>query len=259
MRKDVKSMKRSGIIGGLMAAAALTLLAGLAFGPGNRPAAAQTGDIIQPTVNVSGEGRVSAKPDMAIVSAGVSARGSSVAEAMDQANQAIDRVRASLQANGIAERDIQTSSISVSPQYSRSTGPDAPPQIVGYQASQQLQIRIRDINAIGKVIDDAAAAGGDLFTLSGLRFTIADPTSLQSQAREQAMAKARAKAEELARLGGLTLGSPIAINEGAEPPTPVLIARSTEFAAPAAAPAPTGVSAGELEIVVTVQVSYAAR
>jgi uncharacterized protein YggE len=250
-------MKQKVIIIGLVVAVGILSVAGLFRDRGGPLANAQTGGAVQQTVNVSGEGSVFAKPDMAIVSAGVSARGSSVAEAMNLANQAIDRVRTAVRNNGIDERDIQTSSISVSPQYSSRASGDAPPQIVGYQASQQLQIKVRDINIVGKVIDDAAAGAGDQFTLQGLRFTIADPTALQSQAREQAMAKAKAKAEELARLGGLTLGPPIAISEGATPPTPVFTTRSADFAAPAAAP--TSVSTGELEVVVTVEVNYSAR
>jgi hypothetical protein len=226
---------------------------------GAQSAAAQTVSTVQPTINVSGEGRVSARPDMATINLGVQARGRSVAEALDLANQSLDQVRGSLRANGIDDRDIQTSSISISPQYGSRPSSDGPPPIVGYQASQQLQVRVRDISKAGKVIDDAAAAGGDQFVMNGLRFTVADPTALQSQAREQAYAKARAKAEELARLGGLTLGAPIAMNEGAQPPPPVLGGRGGDVAVPAAAPAVTSVSTGELEVVVTLQVNFAAR
>lgn len=252
-------MKRQAIIVGIVLVVGILSVAGFSRDRGSGSAIAQTGGAVQQSVNVSGEGRVSAKPDMAIVSAGVSARSSTVAEAMNLANQAIDKVRGSLQNNGIEERDIQTSSISISPQYSNRTAADSQPQIVGYQASQQLQIKVRNINNVGKVIDDAAAAAGDQFTLGGLQFTFADPTALQSQAREQAVAKARAKAEELARLGGLTLGAPIAMNEGAQPPTPLFTARGADMATASIAPAPTGVSTGELEVVVMVQVHYSAQ
>ena len=251
-------MKRSSIIGGTLVLLGVVAVAGFFRGNEGDRAAAQPAQMPLQTVNVSGEGRASAPPDMAVLSLGVSARGATVAEAMDQANQASDRLRASLRANGIEERDIQTSSISISPQYGRPRGDDTPPPIVGYQASQQFQVRVRDIAMAGRVIDDAAAVAGDRFQMSGLRFTFADPTGLQSQAREQAMARARSKAEDLARLGGLSLGAPVAINEGAEPPPPVRVADTRE-ALPTAASAPTTISAGELEVVVTVQVSYSAR
>lgn len=223
-------------------------------------AAAQAPSTVQQTVNVSGEGRAAARPDLALLSLGVTARAGTVAEAMDQANQAIDKVRDTLRANGIDERDIQTTSISISPQFGRPPGPDGgPPPITGYLASQQLQVKVRDIGRAGKVIDDAAAAGGDRFQMQGLRFAFADPSGLQSQAREQALTRAKAKAEELARLGGLTLGAPIAINEGAQPPTPITRAAVGGDVAALPTPAPTGISPGELEVVVTVQVSYSAR
>lgn len=254
-------MKWTGIGVGAVALLGVACVIGLLSGGQDGPAVAQTTPTVAQTVNVSGEGRVSARPDMALLTLGAAGRGVTVAEAMAQANQATDRIRDTLRANGIDERDVQTVSILVNPQFRRGPSPeDGPPPIVGYQATQQLQVKARDVTAAGKIIDDAATAAGDRFQMQGLRFTFADPTPLQSQAREQAMAKAKAKAEELARIGGLTLGPPIAINEGTQPPS-IATARGGDVAftaAPAPVP-PTGVSPGELEVVVVVQVNYSAR
>src|SRR5439155_26761034 len=134
------------------------------------------GDVVR-TINVSGEGRASSAPDIAMLNLGVGARGATVREALAGANQAMGRLVASLRADGIADRDIQTTSFSVSPIFGQSRGPEGgPAPIVGYQANQFVRAKVRALDTVGPVIDDAAAATGDAFQIQGLQFGIDDPT-----------------------------------------------------------------------------------
>ena len=222
------------------------------------PTATQSPPGVPRTINVSGEGRVAVKPDLALLRLGAGARGATVAEAMAQTDQAIQAMVGSFRSNGIDERDIQTAYLSVSPVITGPPQPGGEPTVVGYQASQQLTVKVRDLSKLSKVLGDAAGAAGDRFQMQGVQFTLTDPTAPQSQAREQALLKAKAKAEEFAQLAGLTLGPQIAINEGAVPPSFAPVQAGGGGGGPAPAPV-IGFYPGEQEFVVTVQVSYLVR
>lgn len=199
---------------------------------------------------VSGEGRVSAPPDIALLNLGVSAKASSMAQAMSQAQDAANKVINSLKGNGVQDRDIQTSQFSAYAEYDFRNGQQI---LTGYRVTHILSVKVRNMDRIGKVIDDAAAAGGDTFQAQGISFTIDDPTPQREQAREKAVADARAKAEQLARLTGVGLGRPIMISESisAAPPIPIAAPRAMESVAA------TPIQAGELEVIVNVQITYA--
>jgi uncharacterized protein YggE len=201
---------------------------------------------------VSGEGRASAAPDVAVLGLGVSAKASTVGAANSQAQQAMTALLDSLEANGVQEKDIQTTSFAIQPEYDYRNDEQV---LTGYRVSHMLQVKVRDIDRAGEVIDDAVQAGGDLLQVQSISFIIDDTTALSSQARQKAMADAQAKAEELASLAGVTLGDPTYITESTSTPyTQPYYDRSVADSA-MAAPV-TEISAGELEIVVYVNITY---
>jgi hypothetical protein len=206
-------------------------------------------------ISVSGEGRVAAPPDMAVLNIGVSAKEDTVAAANSAAQAAMDRLLSSLTADGVAEKDIQTSQFTISPEYDYQF---SQPKLTGYRVTHMLQIKVRDIDLAGKVIDDGVEAAGDLVQVGSISLTIDDNSALAKQARELAMADAKAKADELARLADVELGTPVSISESSYTPTPPVY-YDRAFAGAEAAPSQTTISTGELEVVVSVQITYGIR
>jgi uncharacterized protein len=205
---------------------------------------------------VNGEGKVTLTPDLATIQLGVEAQAGSVSEAQKQASDAMDKLVKSLTSNGIASKDIQTRFFSVT----RVTRWDDKTQtevITGYRVSNSVTVKIRTLDRVGTIIDDVSEAGGDLTRINGISFSVEDPTAARAQARNKAMADAKAKAEQLAKQGGVKLGSPTYINESSSAPfqsVPYSVMAADSKAAGAAA---TPVSAGEMDITVNVQVTYA--
>jgi uncharacterized protein YggE len=197
---------------------------------------------------VTGEGKVSVIPDIATLSLGVSAQAASVAEAQSQAAEAMNSVMTALSDNGVAEKDIQTQRFSID-QVTRWDDKNQQEVVIGYRVTNMVTAKIREIDKAGAIIDAVAAAGGDLTRINSISFSVDDPTPYYKEAREKAMADAKAKAEQLAKLAGVGLGKPTYISEGTVSP---VYFRAIE----AAAPAPTPISPGELELTLTVQVAY---
>jgi len=201
-------------------------------------------------LSVSGEGRASAAPDVAVLGLGVSAKASTVGAANSQAQQAMTALLDSLEANGVQEKDIQTTSFAIQPEYDYRNDEQV---LTGYRVSHMLQVKVRDIDRAGEVIDDAVQAGGDLLQVQSISFIIDDTTALSSQARQKAMADAQAKAEELTTLAGVTLGDPTYITESTS--TPYSQPYDYRVMADSVMPV-TEISAGELEVVVYVNITY---
>jgi hypothetical protein len=236
---------------------------------------------------VTGRGEATAVPDLAVLSLGIEAFATTVQQARAEAAVAMDRVIGVLKASKVADRDIQTRHFNIAPRYSsrkvtrcaEGKGPGTPsyadrPDIIkfrpsepkgecfedyqqvilGYQVTNQLTVKLRDLNAIGGIIDAATEAGGDLTRLQGINFTIDDPRALETQARAAAIADLQVKAKQFATLTGVKLGRLRFITEtgGAVPSGPL-----SDRAFAAASEAPTPISAGELEVVVTVQGVFA--
>lgn len=203
-------------------------------------------------ISVGGEGRVTVAPDMALLSIGVSAKEDTVAAANSAVQAAMDRLLGSLKADGIVEKDIQTSQFSINPEYDYQL---SEPRLTGYRVTHMLQVKVRDIDRAGEVIDDGVEAAGDLVQVSSISLTVEDASAVAGQARELAMADAKAKAQELARLADVELGKPISISESSYTPGPPVY-YSGAYAAEAAMDRTT-ISTGELEVVVSVQITYA--
>jgi len=205
-------------------------------------------------LSVSGEGRASAAPDMAVLGLGVSAKAATVKAANSQVQEAMSDLLDSLEDNGVQEKDIQTSQFSIYPEYDYRNDEQI---LTGYRVSHMVQAKVRDIDKVGEVIDDAVKAGGDLLQVQSISFTIDDTTALRSEAREEAMTDAQAKAEELATLAGVSLGKPTYITESISTPyyPQPYLDRGIGLAMEEASV--TEISAGELEVVVSVNITYA--
>ncbi|MCC6381439.1 MAG: SIMPL domain-containing protein [Dehalococcoidia bacterium] len=206
-------------------------------------------------VLVTGHGEVEAPPDTAVFDVGVEVHARTVAGAREGAAQAAEAVITSVKKNGVEDRDIKTTNLSINPEYNypRDGGQ---PTIVGYVVSNIVEVRVRKLDNVSKVVDDAVAAGGDSTRLQGIRFEFADNTKLVQQAREAAMKDAQAKADQLAKLGGVSLGDPLSIQEtqASQPPA--------ALAAPAAAKDSafvTPIQPGTGKVSVDVQVRWGVR
>jgi len=221
--------------------------------PGERTIEVINREKTEKTVRVTGTGIVTDNPDVVVLSIGVSVERDSVKQARTEAAEAMAAVIESLKGNGLLDPDIQTQHFSIQQRYDYSKGQR---EFRGYSVTNTVSAKIRDLDTVGNVIDDAAEAGGDLVEINSIQFTIDDPTKLKMQARIAAMQDAQAKAQTLATEGGVTLGKPISISESEDyyPPGPVSL--EFAFAADAAAAVETPIQSGQLQITVRVNVTY---
>ena len=201
-------------------------------------------------ISVTGEATVSVPPDQAQIDGGVTSEAKTAREASDANNTAMGKVLLALKGAGIEEKDVQTSRLSLQPQSAPNrTGPAA---IVSYRASNRVTVRLRDVTKVASVIDTLVAAGAN--EIGGIDFVVSQASKLLDEAREQAVADARRKAEIYARAAGVTLGAPLSISEEGSPgPMPF---RKMAAGMPAS-PAP--ISPGEETLAVTVNVSWAIK
>ena len=205
------------------------------------------------SIHVTGSGSVVGEPDIATLNLGVSVEKASVEEAREAAASAMTSVIDSLKANDVAEKDIQTENFSISPQYDYT---DNGRVLRGYRVNNTLSAKVRELESLSDIIDDAAGAGGDIVIVNSIQFMIEDSTPLQTQARALAVKNAEAKAQTLAEASGVTLGKPVTITEmssGGGPP--IAFAESAALAADSARSS-TPVQAGELTVTVNVTVVY---
>ncbi|HXO70033.1 MAG TPA: SIMPL domain-containing protein, partial [Bradyrhizobium sp.] len=155
------------------------------------------------TISVSGEAQMSVAPDLAQIDAGVSTEAKTAREASEANNTTMGKVLLALKGAGIDEKDFQTSRLSLQPQYAPNrNGPNA---IVGYQASNRVTIKLRDVTKVASTIDTLVGAGAN--NIGGINFMVSAASKLLDDAREQAIADARRKAEIYAKAAGVTLGS----------------------------------------------------
>ena len=204
------------------------------------------------TVQVSGTGVVAGAPDVVVLSIGVSVERDTVKQARTEAAEAMAGMIESLKGNGLLDPDIQTQHFSIYQQYDYSKGRR---EFRGYSVTNTVSAKIRDLDTVGNVIDDAAEAGGDLVEINSIQFTIDDTTKLKMQARVAAMQAAQAKAQTLATEGGVKLGKPISISESGDFYVPQPF--NLDFArGEAASVADTPIQSGQLQITVTVNVTY---
>ena len=241
---------------GITLALALTTVGLVACAPASGTPAQIEGLTIsnqQQGIWVTGEGKVTVVPDIAILSLGIEAQDTSVAQAQSQASEAMDRVMTALTENGVAERDIQTQYYSIQ-RVTRWDNDKQEEVVIGYRVINTVTVKIRDIAKTGAIIDAVAASGGDLTRINSIGFSVDEPSTYYGQAREKAMADATAKATQLANLANVTLGDPTYISENIYAPIYRDAYRGAE-AVPA--PVETPISPGEMEITLNVTVGYA--
>ncbi|MDJ0614416.1 MAG: SIMPL domain-containing protein [Rhizobiaceae bacterium] len=187
---------------------------------------------IQPTISVNGVGVVSASPDIAIVNVGVMREEKTAREALNANNAAMARVLNELTSIGIEARDLQTSNFNIQPKYvypkRKANGEQPAPEIVGYFVSNNLTIRIRDLEQTGTILDKIVTLGVN--SGGGIRFTNEDTETLLTQARESAVKNAIAKAQTLTSTASVGLGKILSINESSNTPRPVAIHQARSLA-----------------------------
>jgi uncharacterized protein YggE len=184
------------------------------------PAAAQTGEVrpISGTrLDVVAAGEVTRVPDLVRINAGVVTQAPTAVEAIRQNAARMEAVRAALRAAGIADRDIQTSSVSLNPNYRYAE--NQPPQLIGYQATNEVNVRFRDIARSGPILDALVAQGAN--QINGPMLTIDRPEAALDEARVQALTNARARAELYARSLGMRVARVLAVSEAAPGPIPL--------------------------------------
>lgn len=219
-------------------------------------------------LNLSAEALVRRAPDIANFSSGVVTQARTAGEALTANARRMDAVIAALKRAGIADRDIQTASLSLQPQYyypqrervpSATTRPAEPqaPRIIGYEARNSVQVRVRKLGEMGKVIDTLVAAGAN--QVDGPNFMLENQDAALDEARAEAVKKARARAELYARAAGLRVGRILSISEGgAYYPQPVMMREAIAVTASnAPPPPPSPVAPGELQLGVTLSVQFA--
>lgn len=218
------------------------------------PAVAQEparGMIAGTRLDVVASGEVNAVPDIATIGAGVVSQAATAVAAMSDNARRTAATIAAIRKAGVAERDIQTTSISLSPQYRYAE--NQPPVITGYQASSRVSVRFRDIKAAGPILDSLVAAGAN--QIDGPTLSIDKPEPLLDQARKKAIAAARERAALYAGAAGLNVKRIIAISEGSlEGPTPrpmpmMMMARGKESA-------DSSIEAGEQKLAISVSVTF---
>ena len=202
---------------------------------------------------VNGDGKVYAEPDLATLSLGVEAKADTIDEASAQATQAMDQIMASLEENGVEEKDIQTSRFSIYPITKWDIDREEEIQ-TGFRVTNMVTAKIRELEKTGQIIDAVIEAGGDFTRVNGISFSVEDPTPYQNQAREKAFAAAKAKAEQLANLSGVKLGKVTYVSENSSYyPVPMSV---EAYKSDSAASMSTSISPGEQEISISVQISY---
>jgi uncharacterized protein YggE len=248
-------MKSKVLVGvAAMVVLVLTFLSGCSTAADNKPVNVNVGGQ-QTGIWVSGEGKVTVVPDLAIVTLGVSAQTSTVAESQAKASAAMDKVITALKGKGVADKDIQTQNFSIS-QVTRYDDKTLREVIIGYNVSNTVVAKLRDIPKAGDTIDAVVVAGGDFTRFNGINFSIEKPELYYGKARELAMADAKAKAEQMAKLGGLTLGTATYVSESTYmPPSPGPVPYRADMAASGGGP-PTSISAGEMQVILNVQIAY---
>jgi uncharacterized protein len=206
-----------------------------------------SGNAVLRRVSVGGVGSVSGTPDMLTINLGVRTQAQTAGAALDEASTKAQSLIDTLQKAGVAAVDIVTTDVSVWPQYDNNGR-----HVTGYEASNTVSAKLRDLSKAGAVIDAAAGAVGDAITLGGLSFGIEDTSALYAQARELAVKQAHTQADQLAKAAGGSLGPVISIDEGAQQvPMPMYAAADSAGGA-----ASVPLQPGSQTISLTVQVTY---
>lgn len=207
--------------------------------------------VMDRTVTVSATGTVTATPDEASISTGVTSEAKTAREAMSANNDAMGRVITELKSAGIDPKDIQTTQFNVQPVYVYPKEGNAPPTVTGYRVSNMVSVRVRDLDKLGAVLDQLVTAGAN--QMNGIAFNVSKAETLKDDARKDAMVNAYRRAKLLAEAAGATVGDVMQISEDVSEfnPQPVVFAKRAAMAAEAAP-----VERGEQELQSRVTVTW---
>ncbi len=230
-------MKRALLLPAALAALALASTAFAADAPTPR------------SISVQGNGSMTAIPDMAIARSGIESRGATPEEALAANTKVMNAVMAAIKRHGIAERDFETSSFAVNPVYGQAT-PRGVMIIEGYQVTNQVSVRLRDIAKLGGLLSSLVEAGAN--RLNGVSFDIAEPAPLMDEARKAALADARKRADLYATAAGVKVARVLSISEGGSMQAPQPMILRAMKAGGEAVP----IAAGEQAINASVSVVY---
>ena len=202
------------------------------------------------TLSVNGRATVAAAPDMARITVGVVTTAPTARAALTANNEKAGQVIAFLGKSGVADTDMQSANLSISPQYRqrRRDEPQYQPEIIGYVVNNNLSVAIRNLDSFGQVLDGVVTAGAN--NVNGIRFDVSNRDALEREATAKAVKDSIARARNIAAAAGAELGDPITISEGGgfRPPQPFL-ARAESSAVP--------IATGELSIGASVSVVFA--
>lgn len=219
------------------------------------PAVASAADIANPPrIVVSGEGEATAAPDLAVLTLSVMREASTARAALDANNDAMATVIAAMKTAGIADRDLQTAGIRINPRYNFTNKPDGTQQaeLVAYQVTNTLSVRVRDIDKTGDILDKAVTLGVN--EGGGVSFSNADPAAVITEARKNAVADAIAKAKTLAEAAGVSVGRVMEISEQSYAPQPMPMSAKSFDAAREAVPIQAGENAYRVQVNVTFEI-----
>lgn len=204
-------------------------------------------------MRMSGVGKVSAVPDQLGFGVTVTAKRSDLGDALAASNATMNRVLAALDEYGVQKADVQTTGLSMEPEYYYPSS--GAPVLTGYRVTQQARVKVRDLTKGGRAISAAVTAGGNDVRVHSITLDVGDPDRYLAQARDTAVQNATAKAEQYAAAAGRTLGEVLTVREVASPaPTPQPV-YARDLAGLAAGSVP--IRAGRSDLTVRVQVSWA--
>lgn len=207
-------------------------------------------------VTISAQGKITAKPDLLEISAGVIANGATAVEAQRQNTEKMNQVIAYLKSQGIDPKDIQTTNYSDQPNYDYRV---TPPVINGYVANQMVVAKVHNLDSAGALLDGLTKNGAN--QINSANYTFADPDAIREQARELALSNAKDKAQKLAQAAGVKLGALVTFTEDQNPnPYPIPYAMDAAVgkgSGPVAAP--TQIEPGSQDVTATVTVTYSLK
>jgi len=204
------------------------------------------------TIAISAEGKVTARPDIASISAGVLTEKKTVAEAQKENTAKMNAIIAKIKSLGVADEDIKTTNYSIYPQYDWIDNRQVER---GFQVSQNVEVKVRDLAKIPDVLTAAGELGAN--QVGGVTFTIDDPEELRQQARLKGLEAAKTKAQALADAAGVKLGKVVGFSEGAGyTPSPMFYAKDAAMGLGGGGGAAPSIESGSQDVIVNVSVVY---
>ena len=234
--------------GALLIAIAVAAKGGAAASPSVVVQGNSSGPV--PGILTTGDATVKIRPNLAIITVGVTTQATTAADAQSQAADRVARILDRAKALGIADKDTKSGGYSIQPQYAYAQG--AAPRITGYQATQQVVLSYRKVDEAGKALDTLVQNDGA--TNASLQFSLEDPKAAQADARAKAIADARAKAQAMADAAGVKVGSVLSVSDQSSSVGPYQAYDRSTAGAPAAAQ--TQIPVSDLDIVIHVTVQF---